>query len=649
MSLLLPIQCLVSMGLLHGQAGAQPFDPDPGTPPVRPRPASREPAQRRVVTETSRADPSFNPDPGMPPILQTAPIRAPFGLPQRTAFTNVPSLGAQRVRGVEWIDSSPPVRPPEEPLSPPEGPLSLNRAAHHGFAVPAYPLSAAGQTPPHTEPRTNRWRIAPEPWKRYTAGQAETPYQSVGPDLWHPYRQSLLKGDVPILGQDVFLNLSASLQSELEVRRLQPGDSDELLSQNYLGFSAELYQGETVFRPARWRFFLRPVASVSHFESDPLARTESFFALQEAYGEAALAVLSDNYDLAAARLGSQSFNSDFRGFIFNDVNSGLRVFGNAGNNRWQYNLAIFDMREKETFSELNSFDERGQRVVAANLYRQDALWSGYTAQFSLHANFDEGSEHRSQTGAQARPAPLPGAREHDLRAFYLGWAGDGRIGRVNISHAFYQALGRDDFNALAGAGATINAQMAALELSIDQDWMRYKGSLFYASGDSDPADNSAQGFDAILESPHFAGSPFSTYARQGFGLGSGLNLKGRNTLIPSMRASKLEGQASFVNPGVFLAGFGAEARLTQKLRAFAHANYVRLAAPEPVEQVLSRGDIDPEIGYDLSAGVQYRPFLVNNVIVQAGFGVLLPGAGYRDLYPDSNLSCSGLITLALTY
>ena len=70
--------------------------------------------------------------------------------------------------------------------------------------------------------------------------------------------------------------------------------------------------------------------------------------------------LSDNYDFMSLRVGNQPFNADFRGFLFNDVNLGARLFGNWDNNLYQYNLAAFDMREKDTNSELNTFDNRDQ-------------------------------------------------------------------------------------------------------------------------------------------------------------------------------------------------------------------------------------------------------------------------------------------------
>jgi len=45
----------------------------------------------------------------------------------------------------------------------------------------------------------------------------------------------------------------------------------------------------------------------------------------------------------------------------------------------------------------------------------------------------------------------------------------------------------------AGKRVDINAQMAAVEVSMDRDWLRYKGSFFFASGDDNPRDGTARG------------------------------------------------------------------------------------------------------------------------------------------------------------
>ena len=39
---------------------------------------------------------------------------------------------------------------------------------------------------------------------------------------------------------------------------------------------------------------------------------------------------------------------------------------------------------------------------------------------------------------------------HSIRAYYYGFAGEGHIGKLNVKHAFYQVLGTDNFNEIAG-------------------------------------------------------------------------------------------------------------------------------------------------------------------------------------------------------
>src|SRR5258706_6520265 len=152
--------------------------------------------------------------------------------------------------------------------------------------------------------------------------------------------------------------------------------------------------------------------------------------------------------------------------------------------------------------------------------------------------------------------------------------------------------------------------MAALEVSYDRDWMRYKASFFYASGDSDTENGTATGFDTILDNPNFTGGPFSYWTRQGFNLGGTLvNLKQRGSLVPDLRTSKSEGQANFVNPGVFIYGVGAEIEVTPKLRAFLNANYLRFAETGAIKTAQFTNQVRSEIGWDLSLGVQERPKL----------------------------------------
>lgn len=568
----------------------------------------------------------------------------------------------------------------------------------HKLEYEEYAESANGiGLPANSEPVPNRWFIGFGRWKRYADPSTETPYQSGALKYWHPYLQSLLKGDAPIIGQDIFLNLTVANFSQFETRRLplpsgvstnRPnsseffGRSEQLFGFNDFSIGVDLFRGETAFKPVEWAVRLLGVYNYNYIsveennalDPDPrgqdrqyTVRQKDFYALQEAFGEIHIRDLTNNYDFISSRFGIQPFVSDFRGFIFNDTNLGVRIFGNYDNNRWQYNIAAFDMLEKDTYSDLNAINERReQQVYIANVYRQDLIWKGYTGQLNFVANFDNSSRHYDKNGFITRPAPIGNVRDHYIQAYYLGWTGDGHIGWLNISHAFYQALGEDGFNGIAGQRVDINGQMAALELSIDRDWLRHKVSVFYASGDDDPRDSHATGFDTVLDRPFFFGGPFSFYVHQGFNLaGTSVNFKQRDSLVPDFRPSKTEGQSNFVNPGAVIVGYGLDADIMPKLKGFMNVNYIWTVDTAVTEQVLFTNHASNDLGLDCSIGFQWRPLLIENIIVTAGAGFFVPGQGYKEIYRANTVPVpgypspppgdvddflySGLVTLTLTY
>jgi hypothetical protein len=421
--------------------------------------------------------------------------------------------------------------------------------------------------------------------------------------------------------------------------------------------SADLFQGDTTFQPVRQRVKATIVANLNHVRVEENAilkpdvrrgteRTDSRISLQEIFYERKLHDLTPNYDFLSFRAGVQPFASDFRGFIFSDTNLGIRFFGNYASNRFQYNLALFDRLEKDTNSGLNILRElREQRVGIANFYWQDFVRKGYTQQFSIHHMRDEASTKYDRNGILVRPAPVGEAKPHDIHATYLGTAGLGHIGRINVDHALYYVFGRDSLNPIAGQdpelrrgdSVSISAGMAAVELSYDKDWLRPRLGLFYATGDRNPRDRTARGFDAIYDSPAFAGGGFSFFNRLGIRLaGTGVALVERGSLLPTLRSSKDEGQPNFVNPGIQLATVGLDVEVTPRLKAIFTCNYIRLDAVEPLEELLFQGNISHELGADLSAGLRYRPFLSNNVVLVGGLAALLPGQGFEDIYESSD-------------
>src|SRR4029078_2659072 len=127
------------------------------------------------------------------------------------------------------------------------------------------------------------------------------------------------------------------------------------------------------FRPRDWAVRATPVFNLNYVhteersivEPSPEAgktRRRPHVGLQEAFVEAKLFDVGANYDFVSVRAGIQPFTSDFRGFLFRDTNLGVRLFGNWGRNRNQWNVAYFDQLEKETNSELNLTERRNQKV-----------------------------------------------------------------------------------------------------------------------------------------------------------------------------------------------------------------------------------------------------------------------------------------------
>ncbi len=546
------------------------------------------------------------------------------------------------------------------------------------------PLGAAGPSRDKRKPTAedadfmviqDRWRIGLPDDPRFRKG-----------DIFNPYRQNVLKGDYPIIGQHTFLNITLASESEFNMRRVpvpqdvsaeRPGSFEffgrgrqEFFNQNFV-FSMDLFHGDASFKPVDWRFKVTGIANFNLLNvrergitninvARGTLRQDGFNSIEEVFfeyrlgdttkifpflrGKGSVKGRSPEYDTTSVRVGIQPFTSDFRGFIFSDSNLGARLFGNFKNNRWQYNLAYFHMLEKETNSGLNTInfaetDFRNQQVYIANLFRQDTFVLGYTTQFSLHYSDDRPTTEYDLNGFLVRPAKIGTVTPHRIRSGYFGWTGDGHFGRMNITHALYQVIGRDTFNPIANRATRINAQMAAAELSIDYDWLRYRVGAFYSSGDAKPTDDTARGFDAILDNTSFAGGKFSFWNSQAIRLTqTGVALVEPRSIIPSLRSSKVQGQANFVNPGITIYNAGIDVDVTPKLRGFLNYNYLRFNRTEPLELVLFQPRIRHSIGHDLGVGFIYRPLLNENILLIGGTSGLRPGTGFTDIYSSN---CNG--------
>lgn len=535
------------------------------------------------------------------------------------------------------------------------------RPGHSAILLTLPPIDAQQVAPPQANlPRESI--AVPDRWRLMQALGFKFP-------LYDPYNQNPLKGDLPVLknlGEDIFFNLGVISDTLLEYRRLptpvagqiaiRPG-ADDIFGQGRQAVFVEnlivslgLIKGDTTFRPPDYEFRFVPVFNFNRarvqeagaLRIDPSAgttRTDNFVGVQELFADVHLRNVSERYDFDSLRVGIQPFTNDFRGFLFQDSPFGVRLFGNRDNNQFQYNLAWFRRFEKDTNSGLNAVGKglRKDDVYIANLYRQDWPVLGFTSQFSLvHNRNDEKEKTYDTNGFLVRPAFVGDLREHSYQVTYLGYNGDGHFGPWNLSTSAYLALGKDEHNPIAQKSQKIRAGFFASELSRDFNWVRLRGNLLLTSGDKDPFDNTATGFDAIFENPQFAGSDTSFFIRQALPLigGGGVALAGRNSVIPSLRSSKDEGQSNFVNPGISLIGAGADFDITPELRIFTNVSYLRFMDTSSLALLRNQAMPSSSIGVDYSVGFHWRPFFNQNMIINGSAAVLKPSSGLKALYGE---------------
>ena len=393
--------------------------------------------------------------------------------------------------------------------------------------------------------------------------------------------------------------------------------------------------------------------------SRPSHRKDGFIGVQEAFLDYHLRNVSERYDFDSLRVGIQPFSSDFRGFLFQDQQLGVRLFGNRDNNRFQYNLAAFWRVEKDTNSGLNDLTQRlrDDTVFLASVFRQDLPVPGLTSQLIVAYNRNrEGNEiYVDKNGFPQRPALIGNLRGRDYDVTYLGYNADGHWGRLNLTASAYYALGEDRNSIFTGKKAKIRSFFVAVEPSWDFDWVRIRANGLYASGDKKPYDNTERGFDAIFENPQFAGSDTSYWIRQTIPFAGGgrvISINSRNGILNSLRPSKEEGQSNFNNPGTTLYGLGADFDVLPELRVSANVNHLGFVNTKILQVSRIEGSIPKSIGWDASVSTIYRPKMTQNIVLRVSGAVLDPGAGFKDLFTNAERNkryYSVLANLVLTY
>ena len=488
-----------------------------------------------------------------------------------------------------------------------------------------------------------------------------------------PYNQNVLKGDLPILrkwlGEGWFINASVVSDSVIEPRSFPipvsvqttqrarsldvfGKDTSLVLAQTFI-VAASILKGSTAYKPPEYEFRVALAAQDNYVDvperrvldvrpTHATHRNDAFIGVQEAFLDYHIRNVSDRYDFDSIRVGIQPFSSDFRGFLFQDNQLGVRLFGNRDNNRFQYNLAGFWRIEKDTNSGLNDVTQRlrDDLVFVANVYRQDLPVPGFTSQLTVVYNRNrEGNEiYVDKNGFPQRPALIGNLRGRDYDVTYLGYNGDGHWGRYNLTASAYYALGEDRNSIFTSQKAKIRSFFVAVEPSMDFDWVRVRLNGLYASGDKNPYDNKERGFDAVFENPQFAGSDTSYWIRQTIPFAGGgrvIAINNRNGVLNAIRPTKEEGQSNFNNPGTTLFGAGADFDVTPELRVTTNINHLGFVNTAILQADRQEGSIPKSIGWDASVSTIWRPKMTQNIVVRVSGAVLDPGKGFEDLFANA--------------
>src|SRR6185436_7283302 len=132
---------------------------------------------------------------------------------------------------------------------------------------------------------------------------------------------------------------------------------------------------------------------------------------------------------------------------------------------------------------------------------------------------------------------------NDVDVSYLGATTAGHCGRIEFDPAFYYAFGKEELNPIAGQETTVGAYFAGAQFAYPSNYLKYRAAVFVASGDTDPTDDKATGFDSINDNINLFGGANS------FVIGNAAFFTRANSFLPSRRT---QGVSNFVNPGVLL-------------------------------------------------------------------------------------------------
>lgn len=467
-----------------------------------------------------------------------------------------------------------------------------------------------------------------------------------------PYHQNILKADFPIAG-DWFLELNAlnnftyksrrnldfqnAFASDIKSGALPFVAHNNFVNENIL-FGTEIRRFEDAFVPSTFRLRVNGVADYRRdINAFNPGSQRSALHLFDAFADVKLADFggSSSFDLLVARGGLQGFKSEFHGLVFNDVGLGARLFGEAKRNRLRYDAAYFKLFRKDPVSAFLDFSQDSQHQVAIGRVAWEDVVPGWNSEWTVHVNHD--------------PRPLlAGAASNAFDTVYPGVTFNGHLGRSTFNPAFVAVFGsRDAVDAGRVVSHSVRAWTGLVDWQFRVDYWTARAGYLHASGDGTPGDTQDSAFDAISDGVTLFGGPASAWVGENIKLGRGDFVRA-NSLLPALRGAN--GQANHINPGIDVINGGFDVTVSPRLDTSVNVNVLRFAAT---------GTYDPRVTItDKSAGVEanvfarWKPFLRQanqTVVVDAGFSVLQPGAGLKQVFGSDARAFTALLALRVLY
>lgn len=331
------------------------------------------------------------------------------------------------------------------------------------------------------------------------------------------------------------------------------------------------------------------------------------------------------------RAGIQDYKSDFIGSIYNDTDLGLRVTGSYKGVDWSlYGTNRLENDLLSDFNQISSF--RDQQVYIAHLQFNIGKT---TVKPSIHFNIDEEGDHRrGRVG-----------REEDVEAFYIGFTTYGPIGPVNLLTGLYGVFGSQDNVSLVGAIPLRDQNVRAFAGYIDVSYPMLNGKMtphtgvFYVSGDSDPFDGDATGFDAISDHVDVWGSKgFMIDDRVALGALGGRTFMRHDSPYTSLRDT--DANSNYVNPGAVAVNIGLNTKPFDKLSLDTNFTQFWWRETDSLEAILGAlgvpNNLGNTLGFEVNMEASYK--LTDKLNLNASGTIYKTNQDLRYVFGDNDVA-----------